>query len=80
MVSSFSFGRLRPTAKLLVCTMVSFTIGDSVALFGSAAYLYARATIQGEFTCGEVHGWFKPTLKGLVLCRKINMQKRGILT
>ena len=67
MMSAFMFGRLRPTAKLQVYIMVSFTIGDSVALFGSAAYLYARATIQGEFICGEVHGWFKPTLRGLVL-------------
>ena len=67
MMSAFMFGRLRPTAKLQVCIMVSFTIGDSVALFGSAAYLYARVTIQGEFICGEIHGWVKPTPRGLVL-------------
>ena len=65
MVSPFSFGRLQPTAKLQVSTMVDLIFGDCNALSGSDSYLYVRAATQAEFICGEVHGWIKPTLRGL---------------
>ena len=45
--------------------MVDLIFGDCNALSGSDSYLYVRAATQAELICGEVHGWIKPTLRGL---------------